>query len=122
MTKEQVLAQQRADFAVAKFIEEILGSGHIKEYTFDETRDSALECAKQNIEASSLTEREKHVAKESVDKAVHEIAKIFKKGMIQSGRFGKGYEHYSSSVAEYWREGELWCVLEPSLPYYRRFW
>ena len=74
MTKEQVLAQQRADFAVAKFIEEILGSGHIKEYTFDETRDSALECAKQNIEASSLTEREKYVAKESVDKAVHEIA------------------------------------------------
>ena len=45
-----------------------------------------MECAKQNIEASSLTEREKHVAKESVDKAVHEIAKIFKKGMIQSGR------------------------------------
>lgn len=34
MTKEQVLAQQRADFAVAKFIEEILGSGHIKECTF----------------------------------------------------------------------------------------
>ena len=27
------------------------------------------------------------MAKESVDKAVHEIAKIFKKGMIQSGRF-----------------------------------
>lgn len=56
MTKEQVLAQQRADFAVAKFIEEIFESGHIKEYTVDETRDSALECAKQNIEASSLTE------------------------------------------------------------------
>ena len=73
MTKEQVLAQQRADFAVAKFIEEILVSGHIKEYTFDETRDSALECAKQNIEASSLTEREKYVAKESVDKTIHEI-------------------------------------------------
>jgi len=78
MTKEQILAQQRADFAVAKFLEEI--------FTFDETRDSALECAKQNIEFSSLTEREKHVAKESVDKAVREIAKIFKKGMIQSGR------------------------------------
>ena len=30
MTKEQILAQQRADFAVAKFIEEIFGSGHIK--------------------------------------------------------------------------------------------
>lgn len=57
MTNEQILAQQRADFAVAKFIEEIFGSGHIKEYTFDETRDSALECAKQNIEVSSLTER-----------------------------------------------------------------
>ena len=87
MAKEQFLAKQRADLAIAKFIEEILGSGHIKECTFDETRDSASECAKQNIEASSLTEREKYVAKESVDKAVHEIAKIFKKGMIQSGRF-----------------------------------
>lgn len=92
MTKEQVLAQQRADFAVAKFIEEILGAGHIKECTFDETRYSALECAKQNIEASSLTEREKYVAKESVDKAVHEIAKIFKKGMIESGRLIKQNE------------------------------
>lgn len=89
MTKEQILAKQRADLAVAKFIEEILGSGHIKECTFDETRDSALECAKQNIEASSLTEREKYVAKESVDKAVHEIAKIFKEGMIQSGKLIK---------------------------------
>ena len=86
MTKKQILAQQRADFAVAKLIEEILGSSHIKEHTFDETRDSALECAKQNIEASSLTEREKHVAKESVDKVVHEIAERFKDGMIQFGR------------------------------------
>ena len=31
MIKEQNLAQQRADFAVAKFIEEIFESGHIKE-------------------------------------------------------------------------------------------
>ena len=92
MTKEQILAKQRADLAVAKFIEEILVSGHIKGQTFDETRDSALECAKQNIEASSLTEREKHVAKECVDKAVHEIAKIFKKGMIESGRLIKQNE------------------------------
>ena len=89
MTKEQVLAQKRADFAVAKFIEEIFGSGHIKECTFDETRDSALECAKQNIEASSLTEREKHVAKESVDKAVHDIAQKLKDAMIHSGRIIK---------------------------------
>lgn len=80
MTKEQVLAQQRADFAVAKFIEEILGSGHIKEYTFDETRDSAIECAKQNIEASSLTEREKHVAKESVDKVGMKLPRYLRKG------------------------------------------
>ena len=41
MAKEQFLAKQRADLAIAKFIEEILGSGHIKECTFDETRDSA---------------------------------------------------------------------------------
>mgnify|MGYP006784737343 CR=1 FL=1 len=86
MTKEQILAKQRADLAVAKFIEGMLVSGHIKGQTLDETRDAALECAKQNIEASSLTEREKYVAKESVDKTIHEIAKIFKKGMIQSGR------------------------------------
>lgn len=80
MTKEQVLAQQRADFAVAKFIEEILGSGHIKEYTFDETRDSALECAKQNIEASSLTEREKYVAKESEIKLYMKLPRYLRKG------------------------------------------
>ena len=89
MTKEQIVAYQRADTAIAEYIKELTTSGNIKEYTFDETRDSALECAKQNIEASSLTEREKHVAKESVDKAVHEIAKIFKKGMIESGRLIK---------------------------------
>ena len=71
---------------MVKFVEEVIATGHIKEKTFDETRDSALECAKQNIEASSLTEREKHVAKESVDRAVHEIAQRFKEGMIQSGR------------------------------------
>ena len=51
-----------------------------------------MECAKQNIEASSLTEREKHVAKESVDKAVPEIAKIVKKGMRESGRLIKQNE------------------------------
>lgn len=86
MTQGQILAQQLADLAVVKFVEEVATTGHIKEETFDETRDSAIECAKQNIEASSLTEREKHVAKESVDKAVLEIAKIFKEGILQSGR------------------------------------
>lgn len=43
MTKEQVLALQRADFAVAKFIEEIFESGHIKEYTFDPLAELNME-------------------------------------------------------------------------------
>lgn len=89
MTKKQMLAHQRADFAVMEYIKEIETTGHIKEKTFDETRDSALECVKQNIEASSLTEREKDVAKESVDMAVHKIAQMFKDCMIQSGRIIK---------------------------------
>lgn len=89
MTKEQIVAYQRADTAIAEYIKELTASGNIKEYTFYETRDSAIECAKQNIEASSLTEREKHVAKESVDKAVHDIAQMFKDGMIHSGRIIK---------------------------------
>lgn len=86
MTKEQIIAQQRADIAIANFVEEVTTTGHIKEETFDETRDTALECAKQNIDASSLTEREKHLAKKSVDKVVNDIAQRFKEGMMQSGR------------------------------------
>ena len=61
-------------------------TGHIQEETFDETRDSALECAKQNIEASSLTEQEKKAAKECVDKMVYDVAQMFKDGMTRSGR------------------------------------
>lgn len=89
MTKGQIKAQQRANSAVVKFVEELVSTGHIQEETFDETRDSALECAKQNIEAFSLTEREKKAAKESVDKTVYEIAQMFKNGMILSGRIIK---------------------------------
>lgn len=89
MTQGQIIANQRADLAVVKFVEEVFCTGHIQEATFDETRDSALECAKQNIEASSLTEREKEAAKESVDKVVHEIAQKFKDGMTRSGRIVK---------------------------------
>lgn len=89
MTKEQIVARQRADLAVMEYINEVETTGHIKEETFDETRDSALECVKQNIEVSSLTEREKEAAKESVDKVVHEIAQKFKEGMMQSGRIIK---------------------------------
>lgn len=84
--KGQMIAQQRADTAVIKFVEEVVNTGHIQEETYDETRDSALECAKQNIEASSLTEREKDAAKECVTKTVHEIAQMFKDGMTKSGR------------------------------------
>jgi len=87
--EKQTKARQRADLAVMEYIIEVETTGRIKEETFDETRDSALECAKQNIEVSSLTEREKKVAKESVDKVVHEIAQKFKDGMMQSGRIIK---------------------------------
>ena len=48
-----------------------------------------MECVKQNIDASSLTEREKKEAKESVDKVVHEIALKFKNEMMQFGRIIK---------------------------------
>lgn len=72
---------------MVKFVDEVITTGHIKEKTFDETRDSALECAKQNIEASSLTEREKKAAKECVDKVVHDIAKKFKDEMVHSENF-----------------------------------
>ena len=89
MTQGQIKAQQRADSAVVKFVEEVVSTGHIQQRTFDETRDAALECAKQNIEASSLTEREKKAAKVSVDKAVHEIAQMFKEEMTRSGRIIK---------------------------------
>lgn len=47
-----------------EYIKEVENTGHIKEETFDEARDSALECAKQNIETAFLTEREKKAAKE----------------------------------------------------------
>lgn len=86
MTRGQIIAQQHADSAVVKFVEEVASTGHIHEDIFDKTRDTTLECAKQNIEASSLSEREKKAAKECVHKAVHDIAQMFKDGMVKSGR------------------------------------
>lgn len=86
MTKGQIVSQHLASLAMARYIDEIINTGHIKEATFDQTKDSALECVKQNIEASSLTEHEKMVAKECVDKAINEIARIFKEEMTHAGR------------------------------------
>lgn len=86
MTKGQIVSQHLASLAMARYIDEIINTGHVKEATFDQTKDSALECVKQNIEASSLTERDKIVAKECVDKAINEIARMFKEEMAHSGR------------------------------------
>lgn len=53
---------------------------------FDETKESAVECAKQNVDAASLTEREKEVAKESVELFANDVARKFKVAMKQSGK------------------------------------
>lgn len=53
---------------------------------FDETKESAVECAKQNVDAASLTEREKEVAKETVELFANDVARKFKVAMKQSGK------------------------------------
>ena len=58
----------------------------ISESTFDETKDSAVECAKQNVDASSLSDREKEIAKKSVEQFANEVALKFKVAMKQSGK------------------------------------
>ena len=45
-----------------------------------------MECAKQNVEAASLTGREKEVAKESVELFANDVARMFKVAMKQSGK------------------------------------
>ena len=40
-----------------------------------------MECAKQNVNAASLTEREKEVANESVELFANDIARKFKVAM-----------------------------------------
>lgn len=82
-----LMARQRADYAIWEFLKEVCNPPFlIKESTFDETRDSTIECAKQNIRDSSLSDREKEYAKEAAEKAVREIAQMFKDGMMQSGK------------------------------------
>lgn len=85
-TKPQ-LAHQRADLAIVEFLKELFTPPFIiNESTFDETKDSAVECARQNVDASSLSDREKEVAKKSVEQFANEVALKFKAAMKQSGK------------------------------------
>lgn len=87
MNTKQQIAQQRANLAIAKFLKELFTPPYvISESTFDETKESAVECAKQNVDAASLTEREKEVAKESVELFANDVARKFKVAMKQSGK------------------------------------
>ncbi len=87
MNTKQQLTQQRANLAIAEFLKKLFTPPYvISESTFDETKDLAVECAKQNIDALSLTEREKEVAKESVELFANDVARKFKDAMKQSGK------------------------------------
>lgn len=87
MNTKQQLAHQRADLAIVEFLKELFTSPYvISESTFDETKDSAVECAKQNVDASSLSDREKEIAKKSVEQFANEVALKFKVAMKQSGK------------------------------------
>ena len=87
MNTKQQLAHQRADLAIVEFLKELFTSPYVfSESTFDETKDSAVECAKQNVDASSLSDREKEIAKKSVEQFANEVALKFKVAMKQSGK------------------------------------
>lgn len=86
ITKQQI-AQQRANLAIAEFLKELFIPPYvISESTFDGTKESAVECAKQNVDAASLTEREKEVAKETVELFANDVARKFKVAMKQAGK------------------------------------
>lgn len=87
MNTKQQLAHQRADLAIVDFLKELFTPPYVvSESTFDETKDSAVECAKQNVDASSLSDREKEIAKKSVEQFANEVALKFKVAMKQSGK------------------------------------
>lgn len=87
MNTKQQLVHQRADLAIVEFLKELFTPPYmISESTFDETKDSAVECAKQNVDASSLSDREKEIAKKSVEQFANEVALKFKVAMKQSGK------------------------------------
>ena len=87
MNTKQQIAQQRANLAITEFLKELFTPPYvISESTFDETKESAVECAKQNVDASSLSDREKEIAKKSVEQFANEVALKFKAAMKQSGK------------------------------------
>lgn len=87
MNTKQQLAHQRADLAIVEFLKELFTPPYVvSESTFDETKDSAVECAKQNVDASSLSDREKEIAKKSVEQFANEVALKFKVAMKQFGK------------------------------------
>lgn len=87
MNTKQQLAHQRADLAIVEFLKELFIPPYVfSESTFDETKDSAVECAKQNVDASSLSDREKEIAKKSVEQFANEVALKFKAAMKQSDK------------------------------------
>lgn len=87
MNTKQQIAQQRANLAIAEFLKELFTPPYvINESTLDETKESAVECAKQNVDAASLTEREKEVAKETVELFANDVAHKFKVAMKQAGK------------------------------------
>ena len=87
MNTKQQIEQQRANLAIAEFLKELFTPPYvISESTFDEMKESAVECTKQNVEAASLTEREKKVAKETVELFANDVARMFKIAIKQSGK------------------------------------
>lgn len=87
MSDKPKLVQQRANCAILEYLREVSTPPYlIQEPTFDETRDSAIECAKQDIEDSNLSDKEKEYAKGAAEKAIKVIAEKFKEGMKKSGR------------------------------------
>lgn len=87
MNTKQQIAQQRANLAIAEFLKELFTPPYvISESIFDETKEAAVECAKQNVDAASFTEREKEVANETVELFANDVARKFKVAMKQSGK------------------------------------
>lgn len=81
------LVQLRANTAVSEYLKEICTPPYIiKEAIFDETMDSAIACAKQNVDDSKLSDEEKENAKSAIEITVKQIAQMFKDGMRQSGK------------------------------------
>ena len=87
MNTKQQIAQQRANLAIAAVLNELFTPPYvISDSTFDETKESSVDCAKQNVDAAYLTDREKEVAKETVELFANDVARKFKVAMKHSGK------------------------------------